>query len=85
MTKMCEDNLSLNKCTQKVADTLTFDLSTQSSTWSSLSSSTVRIWSLYIEIIHSYCTRNNGLFKSQNDIDFPTGALKLYVCLPVVL
>ena len=41
--------------------------------------------SLYIENIHSYCTRNNGFFMSQNDLDLQMGDLKLYVCLPVVM
>ena len=41
--------------------------------------------SLYIKYIHSYCTRNNGLFMSHNYLDLQTGDLKLYMCLPVVL
>ena len=45
LTKMCSDIMSENKCTQKVASRLTFDLLTQSSTCSSRFSSIVRIWS----------------------------------------
>ena len=45
LTKMCSDILSENKCTQKVAGRLTFDLLTQSSTCSSRFSSIVGIWS----------------------------------------
>ena len=41
--------------------------------------------SLYIENILSYCTRNNGLFLSHNDLHLKTSDLKLYVCLPVVM
>ena len=41
--------------------------------------------SLYIENIHSYCTRNNGLFMGHNDLDIQTGDLRLYVCLPVMM
>ena len=45
LTKMCSDILSENKCTQKVAGRLTFELLTQSSTCSSRFSSIVGIWS----------------------------------------
>ena len=41
--------------------------------------------SLYIENIHSYCTRNNGLLIRNNDLGIQTVDLKLYVCHPVVL
>ena len=41
--------------------------------------------SLYIENIHSYCTRNNALFMSHSDLDLQTGDLKLCVCLPVMM
>ena len=79
---MCEDIGSENKCIQKVAEMLTFDLLTHSLTCSSLSSSTVGIWrnlrSLYIQNIYSYFTRHNGLFMSKNDLDLRTGELKLY-------
>ena len=35
--------------------------------------------------MHSYYTRNNGLFMSHNDLDLQTGDLILYGCLPVVM
>ena len=41
--------------------------------------------SLYIENIHIYCTKNNGLFMKHNYIDLQMGDLKLNVCLPVLL
>ena len=84
---MCQGILSENKSTQKDVGRLTFDLLTQSLTCSSLFLSTVGIWSksLYIENIHSYCTRNNGLLMSDNDLDLQTGDLNLYVCLSAVL
>ena len=41
--------------------------------------------SLYIENIHSHCTRNNGLFMNHNDLDLQIGDLKLSVCLPIVM
>ena len=41
--------------------------------------------SLYIENIHSYSTKNNGLFMCHNDLGLQTGDLKLYVYLPVVM
>ena len=43
--------------------------------------------SLYIENCHNYCTRNNGVFMSHNDLDLQTVDLKLYmyVCVPVGL
>ena len=45
LTKMCSDILSENKYTQKVAGRLTFDLLTQSLSFSSRCSSIVGIWS----------------------------------------
>ena len=35
--------------------------------------------SLYIYNNHSFCTRNNGLFRSHYDLDLQTGDLKLCV------
>ena len=54
MTKMCSRILSENKCTQKAAGRLTFDLLTQSSTCSSRFSSIIGIWSKkYSHLEHS--------------------------------
>ena len=84
---MSSDILSEIKCTQKVAGRLTFDLLTQircvAPTFHLLLKYEVR--SLYIENIHSHCSRNNGLCMNHNDLDLQTGDLKLYVCLPVVM
>ena len=82
---MCSSILSENKCTQKVAGRLTFwpKVRHVAPAFHLLLEYEVR--SLYIENIHNYCTRNNGLFLSQNDLDLQTGDLKLYVCLPVVM
>ena len=87
LTKMRSDILSENKCTQKVAERLTLNLWPKvryvAPAFYLLFEYEVR--SLYIENIHSYCTRNNGLFINHNDLDLQTGDLKLYVCLPVVM
>ena len=74
--------LSENKCTQKYAERLVFDLLTQSSTCGSLFWSTIGICSK--KSLHWNCTGNNGLFMSHNDLDLHTGDLMLYVCLLVV-
>ena len=87
LTKMCSDILSENKCTQKVFGRLTLTFWPKvryvAAAFHLLMENEVR--SLYIEIIYSYCTRNNGLFMSHNDLDLQTGDLKLYVCFPVVV
>ena len=82
---MYSDILSENKCTQNVSGRLTFwpKIRHVAPAFNLLLEYEVR--SLYIENIHSYCTRNNGLFLSHNDLDLQTGDQKLYVCFPVVM
>ena len=85
-SKMYKDILAENKCTKKVAGRLTFDLLTQRYLAPSFHLPfEYEVRRFYIENIHSYSTRNKGLFMYHNDLDLQIRGLKLYVCLPYVM